>query len=345
MNVYVEKDASYLFGGRGFKKVDGRPFVLRWFFSNQVQDFLSESDSSGLSLGSGYAQLAWLSLQHDHKKRCLLTLLGQNPFLLTIYVAHHIAVSNNSFKKARQQKEEEERARLLNRVLTFLSQTSVTMTILFLFANKVSASDFPGNSFPNPNGSFQNAPLVLEPTVQEKQRLLLRKVALLAVAVGTLGAVGYLLSSRAVPYFIRLAPRLKETLVPPVLDVLTVLPALPGLEILEFIPVPSFLTGPFSQRVSTLGVRIDQALDFFSVLEADPAFLLQRYRAKTFQMIELMADHIDNLAVLSVLSRQEEFKPKMALLHDAFAHMCFKNKAIESYCFMMRKQTLNNLTS
>jgi hypothetical protein len=341
-------DQSYLFSsqGAGAKEEKGSAVVfsalfLGWFCSGEVKAFLFEIDPSRLAFESSSAQLAWFSLQQEHKKTSLVILIMNNPILRSFFMSRTAAVLSafaNSIAKTRQ---EEERARLMKRVLKVLSQGSVTMSLLFLFANKVSASDFPGNSFPN--GSFQNTPLEL--TVQEKQRLLLKKVAFWSIAVGTLGAVGYVLSSRAVPYFIRLAPRLRETLVPPVLDILTVLPALPGLEVLEYIPVPSFLTGPFSQKVSTLGARIEEALDFFSVLDGHPAFPLQRYRLKSFEMLELMADHIDNLAVLSALSGGDQFKGKVSLLNDAFTNLCSKNKVIESYCLMMRNQTLNDLLS
>lgn len=341
---------SYLFSSQGAvaKEEEEKGSVvvfsalfLGWFCSGEVKAFLFEIDESRLAFEPSSAQFVWFSLQQQHKKESLVILMVTNPILRSFFMSRTAAVLSafaNSIAKKRQ---EEERARLMKRVLKVLSQGSVTMSLLFLFANKVSASDFPGNSFPN--GSFQNTPLEL--TVQEKQRLLLKKVAFWSLAVGTLGAVGYVLSSRAVPYFIRLAPRLRETLVPPVLDILTVLPVLPGLEVLEYLPVPSFLTGPFSQKVSTLGARIEEALDFFSVLDGHPAFPLQRYRLKSFEMLELMADHIDNLAVLSALSGGDQFKGKVSLLNDAFTNLCSKNKVIESYCLMMRNQTLNDLLS
>lgn len=321
----------------------------------KVKDFFYGEDPSFVYFKSGCSQMAWIMLQNKHLQHSMETILADlvsSPdFQIYICCACGAAFKKMSAKIRAETEAKKRREERVAKVIGFVkvfSKTTVTMSLLFLFANKVSASDFPGNSFPSDfPGPFQNEPLPV--TAQEKQRLLLRNAALFTLGIAALGGAGYLLSSRAVPYFVRLAPRLKEikeTWIPPVIEVVTILPTLPdAFKVLDFVPVPKFLKIPFSQDLSTLSSRISETLEFFSVIEGDPLFTLERHRDKSFKLMELMSEHIDNLSVLARSADRETFVTKVALLNEALMRVCAKNVLLESTCNLIQHRKIDFLKS
>ena len=336
-------------------------FVLLGLLSSpEVKDFLYGEDPSFVHFQSGCSQMAWIMLQNNHLQHSMETMRAdlvssRNFQIYTLYtygvvftVLKKATAKIRAETEAKKRREERERVAKVIGFVKVFSKTTVTMSLLFLFANKVSASDFPGNSFPSDfPGPFQNEPLPV--IAQEKQRLLLRNAVLLTLGIAALGGAGYLLSSRAVPYFVKLAPRLKEikeTWIPPVIEVVTILPTLPdAFKVLDFVPVPKFLKIPFSQDLSTLSSRISETLEFFSVIEGDPLFTLERHRDKSFKLMELMSEHIDNLSVLARSADRETFVTKVALLNEALMRVCAKNVLLESTCNLIQHRKIDFLKS
>ena len=327
-------------------------FVLLGLLSSpEGKYFLYGEDPSFAHFQSGCSQMAWIMLQNNHLQHSM-EIIRADLVKFEIYRLYTYRVVFTVLKKAtakiRAKKRREERVAKVIGFVKVFSKTTVTMSFFFLFANKVSASDFSGNSFPSDfPGPFQNEPLPV--IAQEKQRLLLRNAVLLTLGIAALGGAGYLLSSRAVPYFVKLAPRLKEikeTWIPPVIEVVTILPTLPdAFKVLDFVPVPKFLKIPFSQDLSTLSSRISETLEFFSVIEGDPLFTLERHRDKSFKLMELMSEHIDNLSVLARSADRETFVTKVALLNEALMRVCAKNVLLESTCNLIQHRKIDFLKS
>lgn len=288
--------------------------------------------------GSAFSQMIWDTLENTLLQDCQEILLDIYRRKIAIFFCRVFITYNASLKKSKKKRlAQEKRTARFKRAAGFVkSGAGLTLTFFFLFSNQVSASD------------FQNNPI--EPTLQEKRRLLIAKAAILTVAVLALGTLGYVLSSRAMPYFMRLAPSLKKNLISPLLDVLPSLPILPStLDVLEhvfeFLPVPSFLNIPFSSELSTLPERISQALEFLAVVEADPVFSLKRYKKKAFHIVSLMAGHIDDLTALVVENKGEFLgnSGKIVLLNEAFQRVCYKTRALEAHCLEVQTERLLHL--
>jgi hypothetical protein len=147
----------------------------------------------------------------------------------------------------------------------------------------------------------------VQPMIQAKKYLLIKKVARWTVAGLALGTVGYgtyVVSVKAMPYLLKLAPSFNKNIVPPILDVLPTLPpALPMVlrSVDHFLEVPEFLTLPFSSQTSGFSQRIAQAIEFLGVVEAyHPRFSSKRFHKESYRIISLMSAYIDGLTQLAI---------------------------------------------
>jgi preprotein translocase subunit Sss1 len=194
-------------------------------------------------------------------------------------------------------------------------------------------------NFQNNSPEFLQNNLV-KPTVQEKNAFLIKKVAFWMIGLLAVGAVGYLVSSTTVPYFIKLAPSLKKNILSPVLDILptAVVNKLPtGIDVIaitnkannlrESLRVPYFLSSPFSSDLTTLPERIYEAIEFLGKVEADQLFSLNKYKNESFTILSLMSRHIDSLTALVGESKGQlvMHSGKIILLNEAYTRVCNNN--------------------
>lgn len=147
----------------------------------------------------------------------------------------------------------------------------------------------------------------VQPMIEVKKHLLIKKVARWTVAGLALGTVGYgtyVVSVKAMPYLLKLAPSFNKNIVPPILDVLPTLPpALPMVlrSVDHFLEVPEFLTLPFSSQTTGFSQRIAQAIEFLGVVEAyHPRFSSKRFHKESYRIISLMSAYIDGLTQLAI---------------------------------------------
>ena len=290
-----------------------------------ISDFLYGKNISTFVFGSGSSELTWFTLQNAYLQRCQLNLI------MSYFTRAFLDGSKIFFSRSRRLRREKrrEKTRTRARFVKFLGQASVSLAFFFLFSNQVLACNFQNNS--------------LEPTIQEKSSflVLLKKIAFCMIGLLALGAVSYVLSSRTVPYFIKLAPSLNKNIGSPVLDILpiAVVNTLPtGIDLIgisnkvsnkvrESLRVPYFLNSPFSSELSTLPQRIFEAIEFLGKVEADPLFSLKKYKNESYNIISLMARHIDSLTAL-VGENKEQLglhSGKIILLNEAYNRVCSNN--------------------
>ena len=275
--------------------------------SCSISDFLYGKNMSTFVFDSGSSELAWFILQNTYLQRCQLNLV-MSQFTKALLHGIKILSSSSSRRLRREKRKEKTRARFIK----FLGQASVSLAFFFFSSNQVLACNLQNNSF--------------EPTIQEKNSFLIKKVAFCMISLLALGAVGYVLSSTTVPYFIKLAPSFKKSIVSPVIDILPT-----GLDVIgisnkgsEFLRVPHFLSSPFSSDLSTLPQRIFEAIEFLGKVEAYPRFSLQKYKNESYNIMSLMASHIDSLTAL-VGDNKGNHSTKIILLNEAYNRVCSKN--------------------
>lgn len=281
--------------------------------SCSISDFLYGKNIYTFGFDSGPSELAWFILQNAYLQRCQLTLVMSH---FTKVLLHGNKIFSSSRRLRREKRREKTRARFIK----FLGQASVSLAFFFFSSNQVLACNSQNNSF--------------EPTIEEKNSFLIKKVAFCMIGLLALGAVGYVLSSTTVPYFIKLAPSVKKNIVSPVLDILpTVLVnTLPtGIDVIgisnkgsEFLRVPHFLSSPFSSDLSTLSERIFEAIEFLGKVEAYHRFSLQKYSNESYNIMSLMVSHIDSLTAL-VGESKGNHSTKIILLNEAYNRVCTKN--------------------
>lgn len=308
---------------------------------SSIDDFLSGKNISTFSFSSGSSQMAWVILQNNYLSMCHVNLVKDHIYASffehtnkklirskavrlrweekrrVILFEFDNIVRRSKAKSLRRQEREARRAGFIR----VLGQGSVTLAFFFFVSKPAFASD------------FQNNLMGLEPTLQEKKGLVVKKVAILTLGILAVGVVGYVVSSRAVPYFIRLAPGLKKDLVSPILNILpTAALTTTGIDVIkgkgrEFLRVPYFLTSPFSSDLTTISQRVSEAIEFLGKVNADPLFSLTKHKHESYNIMLLMDRHIDSLTAL-VVDNKEQLRlhsGKIILLNEAYQRLCTDN--------------------